>query len=265
MLKGADLSAIFAGIIIVIGISFVVPHYYQSYYQKYYQHQDQDQDSQDGATSNSKILLAFGINSNDNMPNWCNDLSSLLIKFDLEATVFFSGNIAEKYPDCVKLFSVNNDKIDVGSQTYSYINLSSISNYSRQLNEVTEGKVALDGAGNINSTLFKAPYGSTNENIYSLLRSSGILADFSYTNQYNKFEDGEFIKYDLITYHGSLNASVLLNNVSFAKANPVAVNFNNSIPINKIEAFLSEIRPGNDTFQFVNASEIIGINLNTRR
>ena len=80
----------------------------------------------------------------------------------------FLGKLAESYPKCVTLFS-SNDGIDIGSSTYNYINLTSTQDYLLTLEEVKEGKRAVDSIGRLDSKLFKAPSGSTNQNIYSLL------------------------------------------------------------------------------------------------
>ena len=130
------------------------------------------------------------------------------------------------------LFS-SNENIDIGSQTYTYANLTSIPDYTKQLSEVKSGKSAIDYVGKVDSKLFRAPYGSTDGNIYSLLSRSGILADFSYSNQYNKYENGQFIKYDAITYNPLSNQSNISNTLSSSNGKNVLINFDNSIPLIK--------------------------------
>jgi peptidoglycan/xylan/chitin deacetylase (PgdA/CDA1 family) len=151
--------------------------------------------------------------------------------------------------------------IDIGSQTYSYVALPSLKDYAQALDEVKHGKDAVDRAGNINSRLFKAPYGATDQNIYSLLTNSGIAADFSYSSQYNKFEGGQFVKYDLASC-GSCGESPdkvrqLLNTRS-----PVMIDIDNTAKTSEIESLVVALK--NSDMNLVNASELTGLDLTVR-
>ena len=192
-------------------------------------------------------------------------LSSTLRKYDIKATVFITGELAKAHPSCVSLFSTNTN-VDLGSSTYNYSDLASISDYSKALEQVKGGKRVVDNIGKLDSKVFRAPYGSTDENIYSLLTSSGILADFSYADQYSRYEDGKFIKYDLIAYNGSSSPSNdLLNSLSSSSKNkPVMVVFNNSIPFNQIDKFIPNIKSRIGDINFVNASALTNIPLSAR-
>jgi peptidoglycan/xylan/chitin deacetylase (PgdA/CDA1 family) len=205
-------------------------------------------------------MLSFSIINNDNIPQWCNDLSSVLQKFKIKGTIFIAGKLAENYPDCISVFSANKD-IDVGSSTYNYSNIASVP-YSKALEEVEKGKVAIYNVNKLDSSLFKAPYGSTDENIYSILTRSGITADFSYPNQYNKYENGMFIKYDLTSYNGSNPSEEVKTDSS--KGNPVAINFDNTIPINYIDGYISDIKSRIADVHFTNPSEITNLALTNR-
>lgn len=209
-------------------------------------------------TPSRPVLLSFNIVEDNNLPDWCIDLSKTLEKNNVKAAVFVSGKIAEKYPQCVKSF--NND-VDIGSQTYSYVNLDSILDYSIQLDEVKHGKYAVDKAGNLDSKLFKAPYGNTDENIYSILSRSGILADFSYSNQYNKFSDEQFVKYNLTSYDGAFHNVGFFKNLKFDK-NPLMINYNNETPVEEIDHLISKLKSGE--IHFVSASELTEIELTKR-
>ena len=209
-------------------------------------------------TPSRPVLLSFNIVEDNNLPDWCIDLSKTLEKNNVKAAVFVSGKIAEKYPQCVKSF--NND-VDIGSQTYSYVNLDSILDYSIQLEEVKHGKYAVDKAGNLDSKLFKAPYGNTDENIYSILSRSGILADFSYSNQYNKFSDEQFVKYNLTSYDGAFHNVGFFKNLKFDK-NPLMINYNNETPVEEIDHLISKLKSGE--IHFVSASELTEIELTKR-
>lgn len=238
-MKIVHVSAIATAVVIVLGIVLVIPSYLQP-------------------RQPLVVLLSFSIVNDKNVPRWCTDLSSVLEKYDVKATIFVTGKVAERYSECITAFSNN---IDVGSQTYNYVELTSIKDYTAQLNEVKNGKLAVDDAGGIDSKLFKAPYGATDENIYSLLNRSGILADFSYKNQYNKYHDGEFIKFDLTAYDGSAHSVDFFRALPVDK--PILINFDNSIPIEKIDGFISMLK--SRQILFVDASELTGINLTVKQ
>lgn len=203
------------------------------------------------------VLLSFDIVNEDNLPQWCSHLSSVLDRQNVKATIFVTGKVASQHPECVSVFSNRND---VGSQTYDYVNLASIGDYTAQLNEIKDGKQVVDTTGNIDSRLFKAPYGVTDENIYSLLNRSGILADFSHTNQYNKYYNGEFIKFNATTYNGTTYSADFFHTLS--DDNPVLINFDNSTPVENIDNYISQLKSKH--ILFVDASELTGINLTFR-
>jgi len=235
--KLVHVSAIATGIVLVLGAFMVIPIYLHS-------------------TSSQYFLLSFSVLDNVEQ-KWCDELSSTLQKHKVQAIIYFSGKAAEKNPDCVKSFQSN---IDIGSQTYHYTALTTISDYSQQLEEITEGKKAVDKAGNLNSRLFKAPYGSTDANIYSLLQRSDIIADFSYDNQYNKYHNGQFINFDLDSYDGANNTPEFFKNLLTEK--PVVINFDDSISIEYVNDLISKTKSRN-TF-FIDASQLTGLSLTIR-
>ncbi|HEU5221196.1 MAG TPA: polysaccharide deacetylase family protein [Candidatus Nitrosotalea sp.] len=234
-MKIVQVGAIITGIVITLGVLLVVPEFLRP-------------------SPTQPILLSFSVTNEQNLPNWCHDLSSVLSKYDVKAAVFVIGKVAERHPDCVNGFPSG---VDIGSESYDYVSLPSISDYSTQLAEVKNGKMAVDKAGNLDSKLFKAPYGATDANIYSLLSRSNILADFSYSEQYNKYYDGKFIKFDLVTYNGSKYYTSFFRHVPADK--PVLVNFDNSTPISQIDEFISEFKSKN--FRFVSATELTSMDL----
>lgn len=238
-MKIVHVSAIATAIVIVLGIVLVIPPYLQP-------------------RQPLVVLLSFNIENDKNLPQWCSDLSSVLDKYDVKATIFVTGKVADRYSECVTAFSNN---VDVGSQTYNYVDLTSIEDYVTQLNEVKNGKIAVDNAGDIDSKLFKAPYGATDENIYSLLSRSDILADFSYKNQYNKYHDGKFIKFNLTAYDGTAHPADFFRGLPVDK--PVLINFDNSVSIEKIDDFISKLQ--SRQILFVDASELTGINLTVKQ
>lgn len=198
-------------------------------------------------------LLFFNINDSKNLPQWCYDLSDTLHNQKVQATVFVTGEIAEKYPTCVSRLAQGND---IGSFTFDYLNLSG-QDYSVQLEEVKSGKIAVDNAGHIDSRLFKAPYGVTDGNIYSVLNRSGIVADFSYENQYNKFSSDKFLKFDSVSYDGIQHPSDFFKSLSGDV--PVMINFDNTTPISNIDDFILHLKSRH--ILLLNASQLIGSNL----
>jgi peptidoglycan/xylan/chitin deacetylase (PgdA/CDA1 family) len=210
----------------------------------------------------SLMMLSFSVKDGANVPGWCTALSSLLGKYNASATVFVTGMVADKYPQCVSTF-VSLSNIDIGSQTYSYANLTSISDYTQALKEVKDGKQAVDKAANINSAVFKAPYGSTNSDIYSMLTRSNISADFSYESHYNKYENRQFVKYDLNSYNGSTYTSESVRNLASSSKVPVLISFDNSIPIEKIDRFVSDLT-SDSKVKLVNASDLTQLNLTVK-
>lgn len=198
-------------------------------------------------------LLFFNVNDSKNLPQWCYDLSDTLEKQKISATIFVTGQIAEKYPSCVTKLAKEND---VGSLTYDYVNIAG-QDYSSQLDEVKGGKDAVDTAGNIDSKLFKAPYGATDGNIYSILNRSGIVADFSYSTQYNKFNNGIFMRFDAVSYNGTQHNPDFFKNLSYD--NPIIINFANTTPIQNIDEFIFHLKSRHTLL--LNASDLTGLNL----
>ena len=205
-----------------------------------------------------KVMLSFSVLQSDDAVEWCKNLSSILNAYDMSATVFVVGRVAEQYPQTVLSFS---DKVDVGSETYSYRDLTNISDYSIKLEEVQKGKAAVDNAGHLDSRIFRAPYGATDQDIYSLLSRSGILADFSYKNQYNVYQNGQFIRFDATVFEGRDHSPDFLLTVN-RTLQPLIVDFDNTYSTSTIESFLSRLKMGD--LEFVNASELVGLALTQR-
>ena len=207
------------------------------------------------------VMLSFSMPRDRDMSEWCDSLASILEKHQIKATIFVTGKQAEQYSSCIASLSQNN--IDVGSQTYNYVNLTSVDDYLKALEEVKKGKLAIDNAGDLDSRLFRAPYGSTDQNIYSLLLKSNIIADFSYEKQYNKYENGQFVRHDLVTcICDNLSANTVIHLLDSGR--PVMVEIDNAVPVTEIEAFIAELKY-EENIQFVNASELTGQALTLRR
>ena len=233
-MKIAHAGMISTAVVIILGVAIVLPPYLP-------------------AQKPVVTLLFFNISDNKNLPQWCYDLSDTLEKQKVQATVFITGEIAQQYPTCVSKLAHEND---VGSFTYDYENLAG-ADYSVQLEEVKSGKDAVDSAGHIDSRLFKAPYGTTDGNIYSVLNRSGIIADFSYEKQYNKYYADKFMRFDSISYNGTAHSSDFFKNLS--PDVPVLINFDNSTPVQNIDDFISHLKSRH--VLLLNASQLVGANL----
>lgn len=207
---------------------------------------------------NKTVLLSFSITESENLPEWCNELSNFLNTNNLKAVVFVTGKVAWEFPHCVSSFR---NGIDIGSQTYNYVELTKISDYLEQLDEIKNGKSAVDKAGNLNSKLFKAPNGATDENIYSLLSQAKIFADFSYENQYNKIYQEKFLKFDLASFQASEHDFSYFKKLKFDDT-PIMINFDNSDSIDNIIDFILNLK--SNEISFVNASELTGLQLTQR-
>lgn len=205
-----------------------------------------------------RVMLSFSVLPQADVITWCQDLSSFLNAQHIGASVFFVGQVAEKDPECVSVFG---DRVDIGSQTYSNANLNAIDDYSVKLEEIQEGKMAVDIAGNLSTGIFRAPFGATDSDIYSLLDRSNIQADFSYRQQYNVYLQGHFIKFAVDGYTGQDNPSDVYSKISVS-ANPSIIFFDNTRPVTEIEHFLSGLKMTD--INFVNASELIGSSLTVR-
>jgi peptidoglycan/xylan/chitin deacetylase (PgdA/CDA1 family) len=244
-MKLVHMAAIATGLIILIGVALVAPAFFRSF-----GHSD----------AKTPVLLAFDVlDVGDARATsvWCKDLSALLDERQIKAAVFLSGKMAEAAPECVSSFSSG---IDIGSRTYSYLDIVALGDYTKALDEVEKGKQAIDRTGNLDSALFRAPYGSADANIYSLLNRSGILADFTYGDHYNKYENGLFVKHEIRTLSGSQATSDAFDKSPI----PVVVNFDNTAQIGQIADFIDSL-DSSATTRFVNASELTGMDLAARR
>src|SRR3990172_4815679 len=236
-MKMIHVSAIATGIVIVLGIFMVIPPYIKP-------------------TSAKVFLLSFSV-SEDVEQSWCDNLASTIKKHNVGATIFFSGKVAEKNHECVKTFP---DNVDIGSQMYHYVSLASLSDYTKKLEEIQRGKKAVDTAGNLNSKLFKAPYGNTDDNIYSLLTRSNITVDFSYDDQYNKYYDGKFLKFELESYDGLSHTPEFFHNLITNEQ--IVINFDSSIPVSYVDNFISKMK--SRSTHFIDASELTLLPLTIR-
>jgi len=227
-------GAIITAIIIVVGVVLIYPAL-----------------RLDSHVVQNQVLLTFNIVNSTNLPTWCTDLSRFLQDNNIHSTIFITGIMADTYPNCVASLGKNND---VGSMTYSYDTITNL-NYTGQLNQIMDGKAAVDKQGRLNSTIFKAPHGIVDDKIYSLLTRSHIIADFTYKDHYNIYTNGLSGK---IFYRFPMTS---LGNMSDSKLSgrdqniPVMVNIYNYDSMNKVQEFINSA--SKNPHQFVSASELI--------
>jgi peptidoglycan/xylan/chitin deacetylase (PgdA/CDA1 family) len=199
------------------------------------------------------VMLSFTVSEADDVDEWCQNLSSILSSYNLPATIFIEGKIAEQNPQTVKCFG---NKVDFGSLTYDNVNLTTIDDYSLKVWEVEQGKEAVDDSANTNSTIFQAPNGATDEDIFSILSSSGIIADFSYKDHFNIYRNGRFEK--IVAEAADANdysmEYLLKRQIT---ASPLIIQFDNTWTTEQIDSFLSGLKAG--SFDFVRSSQFLGL------
>lgn len=254
-----NIAMLATGMVVIMGFAMLAPAFLQPHTaQSSFGHYD----------NNLPVILSFNVHyESAETSSWCNELSSILDKHQARAVVFVTGKIAESNPDCVSSFSSD---IDIGSQTYSYANLTSIVDYQDALEEVHDGKKAVDRVGALDSRIFRAPYGSTDGNIYSMLNRSEIVADFSYVSHYNKYENDLFVKYPLSTYglyeHDHNYSSELVQDLLRFRA-PILIDFDNRVTIEKIDSFITGLKSEGgfgSKFIIANPSDLTAIDLTIR-
>ncbi len=236
-MKLVYLGAISTSIVLIAGMAMVIPAFIFSTPHE---------------SEKIKLLVQIEIKEDKNLPIWCLDFLERLEKNPIKTTVFLTGKVAESHPECIIL----SDNVDIGSQSFQYENIPKILDYQQQLSQVQKGKRMIESSSGIDSKLFKAPYGATDQNIYSLLSRSGIVADFSSKEQYNLFIDGQFIKFDLQTVE---NVKELEN---IDATNLVTFSFSNSDSVDSIFSIIDETQKHN--VEFVNPSDLYGEKLTIR-
>jgi hypothetical protein len=275
-MKVVLLGAIATSIIVVLSIISIIPVFLK------------DSASSDSnpipvqTTMPTTVMATFSITGPADS-EWCANLVRVIEEHDIKATIFVTGVFAQSDSHCISQLAINPD-IDIGSQTYSYADITSVSDYLVALEEVREGKAAVDRAGNLDSRLFKAPYGQTDENIYSYLSGSGILADFSYDDHYNVYHEGKFIRSDdviVVRYSvippataSAIDLQVEISSQLASKTDPssekiIIIEFGSDTPIDTISDEMSKIKSkdflDNYEVHVVNASELLNLDLTVRK
>ncbi|MFE2020439.1 bifunctional polysaccharide deacetylase/glycosyltransferase family 2 protein [Streptomyces sp. NPDC059499] len=95
-------------------------------------------------------------------PEWTGKVLDVLDDNDVPGTFFLVGSMISRYPDVVR--RMVDDGSEVGVHTFTHVDLSYRSE-ARVEREIAQTQLALAGAAGITTTLFRAPYSSTNEAI----------------------------------------------------------------------------------------------------
>jgi peptidoglycan/xylan/chitin deacetylase (PgdA/CDA1 family) len=238
-LKLKQVAAIITVLVIVAGAAMISPLFFR---------QDQLQ-----VEPKQVIMLSFTVSEADNVVEWCQNLSSILSSHNLPATIFIEGKTTEQNPQIVKYFG---DQVDFGSLTYDNVNLTAIDDYSLKVWEVEQGKKAVDDSANTNSTVFQAPNDATDEDIFSILSSSGIVADFSYKDHFNVYRNGRFEKIvaEVVDANDCSMEYLLKRQIT---TSPLIIQFDNTLTTEQIDSFLFGLKAG--SFDFVKSSQLVGL------
>ncbi len=228
--------------IIAFGILIVIPNFVRPY-----------------SDQKLTVMLSVSVVDPENVSAWTADLAVFFRETGIGASIFFVGKIAEAFPNSVREFS---DNVDIGSETYGYVDLASLNGTDQQLEEIDRGKFAVEYAGNLRSRLFRVSLGSTDGSIFSLLGISGVVADFSYGDHYNVRVNDQWIRYECSSFNGSEDSQVFFTALSATKRLRI-LNFNNTVPVSDIIKIVFQLR-GRQDVEFVNASQVSGFNLTER-
>jgi hypothetical protein len=238
-LKLQQVAAIITVLVIVAGAAMISPLFFRH---------DQLQ-----VEPKQVVMLSFTVSEADDVDEWCQNLSSILSSYNLPATIFIEGKIAEQNPQIVKCFG---NQVDFGSLTYDNVNLTTIDDYSLKVWEVQQGKEAVDDSANTNSTVFQAPKGATDEDIFSILSSSGINADFSYKDHFNIYRNGRFEKIvaEVVDANDCSTEYLLKRQIT---GSPLIIQLDNTLTTVQVDSFLFGLKAG--SFDFVKSSQLVGL------
>jgi hypothetical protein len=88
------------------------------------------------------------------------------------------------------------------------------------------------------------------------------VADFSYSDHYNLYQNGQFVKYDASVYRWQDYPPDYFSAL-LTTSKPVIILLDNFCPISTIELYISTLK--NADLQFANASTLAGFSLTDRR
>lgn len=109
----------------------------------------------------SKKMVALTFDDGPN-PSSTNRILDTLVKYNVKATFFDLGALANSYPDVVK----REEQVgcEVGSHTYSHYNLNNLT-VDGVIDEINKSKKAFENALGHDVSLVRPPYGNANETV----------------------------------------------------------------------------------------------------
>ncbi|WP_326740020.1 bifunctional polysaccharide deacetylase/glycosyltransferase family 2 protein [Streptomyces sp. NBC_01022] len=148
-------------------------------------------------------------------PEWTGKVLDVLDANDVPGTFFLVGSMISRYPSLVR--DMVDDGNEVGIHTFTHVDLS-YQGASRITRELAQTQLALAGAAGITTTLFRAPYSSTNDAIdnyswpvYEKLGALGYTSVFIDTDSEDWQQPGVDKIIDLATPKSGKGASVLFH------------------------------------------------------
>jgi len=109
-------------------------------------------------------------------------LLDLLAKYDVQGTFYFTGEMAEKFPESVELVMQHGHEIGCHGYDHTPEKAFDILSYDKQVEELNRAKKVIEAvAGRIES--FRAPMLRINEDTVRALEETGFLSDSSVASQ----------------------------------------------------------------------------------
>ncbi|WP_329072830.1 bifunctional polysaccharide deacetylase/glycosyltransferase family 2 protein [Streptomyces sp. NBC_01429] len=112
-----------------------------------------------GSVADKTIVLTFDDGPD---PTYTSKVLKILDDNDVPGTFFLIGSMISRYPGVVRQMVADGN--EVGVHTFTHVDLS-YQSASRVKREIAQTQLALAGAAGITTTLFRAPYSSTNDAI----------------------------------------------------------------------------------------------------
>ncbi|MFF1911452.1 bifunctional polysaccharide deacetylase/glycosyltransferase family 2 protein [Streptomyces sp. NPDC058239] len=155
-------------------------------------------------------------------PEWTQQVLDILDDNDVPGTFFLVGSMISRYPDVVRrMVDAGNE---VGVHTFTHVDLS-YQSAARVTREIAQTQLALAGAAGITTTLFRAPYSSTNDAIdnyswpvYKKLGAMGYTSVFIDTDSEDWQKPGVSRIVEWATPKSGKGASVLFHDAGGNRA-----------------------------------------------
>ncbi|MET7548000.1 bifunctional polysaccharide deacetylase/glycosyltransferase family 2 protein [Streptomyces sp. NPDC005479] len=171
------------------------------------------------AVPDKTIVLTFDDGPD---PEWTQKVLDVLDDNDVPGTFFLVGSMISRYPDVVR--RMVDDGNEVGVHTFTHVDLS-YQSASRVTREIAQTQLALAGAAGITTTLFRAPYSSTNDAIdnyswpvYKKLGAMGYTSVFVDTDSEDWQQPGAAKIIEWATPKSGKGASVLFHDAGGNRA-----------------------------------------------